>query len=189
VQVHAQVVVLLLYTSTAQSNKNSLPREWSILGQATCACTLCIPPIGCGDACGEWCCSGLGLPTCRIDGATAVESRQDVVNAFNSAHASVRVQMRSRNTRHQWLQHAPAGRGVEIVATHAARLRCTRGHSQSGHLVTNHRLWLSGQVCLLSTRAGGAGLNLIGANHLVCLHTLCSGAELHFVFLLQRPGP
>lgn len=36
-------------------------------------------------------CSRLGLPTCRIDGATAVDTRQDVVNAFNSAHASVRV--------------------------------------------------------------------------------------------------
>lgn len=34
---------------------------------------------------------GPGLATCRIDGATAVESRQDVVNAFNSADSLLRV--------------------------------------------------------------------------------------------------
>lgn len=36
-------------------------------------------------------CGALGLPTCRIDGATAVDSRQDVVNTFNSQHTAVRV--------------------------------------------------------------------------------------------------
>ncbi len=36
-------------------------------------------------------CACLGLPTCRISGATAVEGRQDVVNTFNSQHTPVRV--------------------------------------------------------------------------------------------------
>lgn len=36
-------------------------------------------------------CASLQLPTCRIDGATAMESRQNVVNTFNSQHTTVRV--------------------------------------------------------------------------------------------------
>jgi len=54
-----------------------------------------------------------GMPTCRIDGRTPVDKRQDIVSAFNTLQVS--------------------------------------------------------RVCLLSTQAGGAGLNLIGANRLVLL--------------------
>lgn len=164
-------------TSNVHSNGDGVPMKWPVRSRQ-CVHTVCASrPLHVLMLTRRWC-SGLGLPTCRIDGATTVESRQDIVNTFNSSHANVRVWTQSRRSvqpelstqwRHicQQLQRTPASHWREAMATHVPRLPCTHWHNQRGASTFIRRLRRCGQVCLLSTRAGGAGLNLIGANHLV----------------------
>ena len=99
----------------------------------------------------------------RIDGATDVSKRQDVVNAFNRygvGQVGGRLAMQ-----------AEAGRPGSLTGWLHERLPCL--WQPLVHLACIACiavcLLASFQVFLLSTTAGGAGLNLTGANRLVLL--------------------
>lgn len=105
-------------------------------------------------------CAALGLNTGRIDGSTAAASRQELVDAFNSPSGTISVRT------------APCaclpcmfGCVCKCAAAHTApsfASRCVPACARVEHCVR-------AQVFLLSTRAGGAGLNLIGASRLFLL--------------------
>jgi hypothetical protein len=107
-------------------------------------------------------CTPRGYSVVRIDGGTSVDDRQSVVGAARPPPAREQTRLE---------QAAPPG-AAGALAPHRCALQTPASPipptlPSPALQVDNFNLRGMGQVFLLSTRAGGAGLNLIGANHLV----------------------